>query len=82
MRKDGDADVLVTVSWQWAAETTMRTTDVTQRWTSTHGNWAMISEEEHGGDKGVISELEKLKADPTAGQPARSRYQTHVIYEQ
>ena len=82
MRKDGDADVVVAVSWQWAAETTMRSTDVTQRWTSTHGTWTMISEEEHGGDKGVISALDKPKGDETPQPPARPRYQTHVIYEQ
>jgi hypothetical protein len=82
MRKDGDADVLVTVSWQWAADTTMRTTDLTQRWTSTHGTWSMISEEEHSGDKGVIGELEKPKTDDAAPAAPRPRYQTHVIYEQ
>ncbi len=83
MRKDGDADVVVTVSWQWAAETTMRTTDLTQRWTSTHGTWSMISEEEHSGDKGVIGTLDKPKGDDApAPSASRSRYQTRVIYEQ
>jgi hypothetical protein len=83
MRKDGDADVFVTVSWQWAAETTMRVTDITQRWTSTRGSWAMISEEERSGDKGLISSIETPKPDETPAAPAsRPHYQTRVIYEQ
>jgi hypothetical protein len=83
MRKDGDADVFVTVSWQRASETSMRTTDITQRWTSTRGTWSLISEEEHGGDKGVISEIEAPKVDEAAPPaPTRSRYQTRVIYDQ
>jgi hypothetical protein len=90
MRKDGDADVFVTVSWQRAAETIMRSTEIAQRWTSTRGTWTMISEEERGGDRGLLSEAEKPKGDeaPAASEPAggklapRSRYQTRVIYEQ
>jgi hypothetical protein len=92
MRKDGDADVSITVSWQRAAETTMRTTDITQRWTSSRGSWALLSEEEKGGDRGLVGEPEKPKDDapgaPVApgSAPAegslRSRYQTRVIYEQ
>ena len=39
MRKDGDADVSVTVSWQRTDETTMRTTELTQRWTDKRGTW-------------------------------------------
>jgi hypothetical protein len=58
LRKDGDADVLVTVSWQRVDETSMRTTDLTQRWTSTRGSWSMISEEERSGDKGLISRVD------------------------
>jgi hypothetical protein len=83
MRKDGDADVSITVTWQRASETSMRTTDLTQRWTSTRGTWSIISEEERTGDKGLISEVEAPKVDEAApATPARPRYQTRVIYEQ
>jgi hypothetical protein len=83
IRKDGDADVFVTLSWQRTDETVMRTTELAQRWTSTRGNWTIISEEEHGGDRGLISEIEKPKTDDAAPPaPPRSRYQTRVIYEQ
>jgi hypothetical protein len=84
MRKDGDADVFISVTWQRPDETTMRSTEVAQRWTSTRGSWAIISEEERAGDKGLLSEVEQPKADEAAppAPPARSRWQTRVIYEQ
>jgi hypothetical protein len=83
IRKDGDADVFITVSWQHGADTTMRSTDVAQRWTSTRGEWSMISEEEKGGDKGLIGEVEPPKGeDAVPPAPSRARYQTRVIYEQ
>ena len=82
-RKDGDADVFITVSWQRADDTTLRSTDLTQRWTSTHGSWALLSEEEHGGEKGLLTPIEKPKADDASPPPPwRPRYQTRVIYEQ
>lgn len=83
MRKDGDADVFVTVNWQRASETSMRTTDVTQRWASTRGTWGILSEEERAGDKGLIGEIEAPKVDEAAPvSPVKSRYQTRVIYDQ
>jgi hypothetical protein len=82
-RKDGDADVFITVSWQRADETSMRSTDLTQRWTSTHGSWSMISEEERSGDKGLLGQIDKPKGnDAPPPQASRSRFQTRVIYEQ
>ncbi len=83
IRKDGDADVVVGITWQRFDETTMRTTELTQRWGSTRGNWALVSEEERGGDPGLISELVSVKSDDAAPTPpARPRLQTRVIYEQ
>lgn len=81
MRKDGNADVFVTVNWQRPDETTMRSTEIAQRWASKRGDWSMISEEERGGDPGLISELVRPKNDdaPSASRP---RFQTRVIYEQ
>jgi hypothetical protein len=98
IRKDGDADVLVTVNWQRLDETTMRSTDIAQRWTEKRGTWWMVTEEERGGDRGLLAEIAKggakpaeaaaadsaaPAAAPAAAAPApRARYQTRVIYEQ
>jgi hypothetical protein len=83
MRRDGDADVFITVSWQYTTETSMRTTDVVQRWSSTRGNWTLLSEQERSGDKGLIGAAEQPKTDEALPvPPARSHYQTRVIYEQ
>jgi hypothetical protein len=97
MRKNGDADVTITISWQRPDETTMRTTDISQRWTDKLGGWIMISEEERGGDRGLLAEITKGKGQNAGAEiveevapPAstgvspslRSRYQTRTIYEQ
>lgn len=92
-RKDGDADIIVTVNWQRPDEITMRTTDIAQRWTEKRGSWYLMTEEERGGDRGLLAELHKpdaaasgsaaSSAAPAAPPPPpRSRYQTHVIYSQ
>jgi len=95
IRKDGDADVVLSVQWQRPDESTMRTTDISQRWTEKRGTWWMISEEERGGDRGLLADI-KAKSDakadgskpdgaappPVAPPSQRSRYQTRVIYEQ
>jgi hypothetical protein len=98
IRKDGDADIVVSVSWQRFDETSVRNTDITQRWSEKRGTWWMISEEERGGDHGLLAEVVKAGAKPTeaaaadsatpaatpapAPQSQRQRYQTRVIYEQ
>jgi hypothetical protein len=85
IRKDGDADVVVTVSWQRTDETTLRSTELTQRWTSVRGKWGLASEEERGGDPGLISEVVRAPYDdatPAPAPAARMRFQPRVIYEQ
>jgi hypothetical protein len=91
MRKDGDADVVVSVQWQRPDESIMRSTDIAQRWTEKRGTWWMISEEERGGDRGLLVDLKaKAEAKPDAAAQAatpaaasqRSRFRTRVIYEQ
>jgi hypothetical protein len=85
IRKDGEADVFVVVTWQRVDETTMRTTELSQRWNTARGNWGLVSEEERGGDPGLISELESIKHDdaaPTIAPASRLRFQAHTIYEQ
>lgn len=66
MRKDGDADVLVTVNWQRLDETTMRSTELAQRWSEKRGTWWMVSEEERSGDRGLLADLGKLGATPAS----------------
>src|SRR4051812_33357834 len=91
MRKDGDADVMVTLSWQRANESTIRVTDVSQRWTREKGSWWMLREEEKSGDRGLLGDSAKAKSEPEApdaaapaavrpAPPERARYQTKVIY--
>jgi len=46
----------VDYSWMRADESTMRTTRVTQRWSSLDGPWAMESEERAAGDVGLFGE--------------------------
>lgn len=95
LRKDGDADVTVSVSWQRIDESIMRTTDLSQRWTEKRGTWRLIKEEERAGDRGLLAEVvkaddkakadDKMKAEAPAAPPPpppRNRYQTRVIYEQ
>lgn len=86
IRKDGDADVVVTVSWQPFNETTMRTTEVAQRWSHARGTWSMLREDEKGGDAGLLSEVPKAQPHPAtpASPPGvqRPTYQTKVIVEQ
>jgi hypothetical protein len=95
LRKDGDADVTVSVSWQRLDESIMRTTDLSQRWTEKRGTWWLIKEEERAGDHGLLADVvkaddkaktdDKAKAEAPAAPPpppARNRYQTRVIYEQ
>jgi hypothetical protein len=81
-RKDGDADVYVTVSWHRMNETTMRMTELAQRWTDKRGTWWLTSEEERGGDPGLLAELAPRMDDGVPPQPRPSRYQPKTIYEQ
>jgi hypothetical protein len=83
VRKDGDADVNVTVTWQRFDETTMRNTELYQQWTPYRTTWALVTEEERGGDPGLISDVVGLKLDDATPVSAPiHRQQTRVIYEQ
>lgn len=86
LRKDGDADVAITVDWQRIDEANMRSTEIAQRWTNKRGTWFLIGEKERGGDKGLLGALTPAAPGPAAqqGPPPvpRSRFQTRVIYEQ
>jgi hypothetical protein len=78
MRKDGDADVTVTVLWQHPDETTMRSTDLSQRWTEKRGTWYLLSEQESGGDHGLLLDAPKkpktegAKAEGSKGEAAKA----------
>jgi len=86
VKKDGDGEVSVTLTWQRAEESTTRTTSLIQRWTETRNVWTMASEEARGDD-GLLGEKEKAKDAPDAASvaatklPERPRYQTRMIYE-
>jgi hypothetical protein len=83
VKKDGDGEVSVTLTWQRADESTTRTTSLIQRWTETRNVWTMASEEARGDD-GLLGEKEKAADATSAAAPAkpeRPRYQTRVIYE-
>ena len=83
MRKDGDADVTVTITWQRFDETTMRNTELHQLWTPRRVSWALVSEEERGGDPGLITNIVSLKSDDAAPVPTPiRRAQSRTIYEQ
>jgi hypothetical protein len=81
-RKDGDFDVYVTVSWHRLDDPTMRMTELDQRWTDKRGTWYLATEEEHGGDPGLLAELTPRTNDGSPTAPPPSRYQTKTIYEQ
>ncbi len=70
MRKDGDADVMVSVTWHRANESTMRTTDLVQRWTMNRGVWSLKHEEEKNGDRGLLAEVIKPKLEGEVGPTA------------
>jgi hypothetical protein len=68
MRKDGDADVTLTFAWHQMNDTTMRETEVVQRWTDERGTWWLVREEETSGDRGVLPEAAAArKAGVSAG---------------
>jgi hypothetical protein len=83
VKPNGDGEVVVTLTWQRADESTTRTTSLVQRWTETRNVWTMASEEERG-DEGLLGEKAKdatAAAPAPAAKPERPRYQTRVIYE-
>jgi hypothetical protein len=68
--KDGDADVIVTFNWQRPDDTSLRTTEITQRWTNKRGTWWVIREEERGGDPGLLgAPLPSIPVATDATQP-------------
>lgn len=87
VKKDGEGEVVVTLTWQRADESTTRTTSLVQHWAESRNAWKMISEEAKGDD-GLLGDLAPKDAkdakDPAASAPTkleRPRYQTRVIYE-
>lgn len=98
IRPDGGADVFVTITWQRPDDAIVRTTTLAQKWGETRGTWRLVSEEEKSGDKGLLIDLAKAKAEAdkakadaaaegappqnTARTQARGHYQTRVIYDE
>lgn len=86
VKANGDGEVVVTLTWQRADESSTRTTSLVQRWTETRNVWTMASEEAKGDD-GLLGEAPKEAPKDASTTPAapkkleRPRYQTRVIYE-
>ena len=67
----GDAThawVQVEVSWMFADDPTLRTTQLSQEWSDEEGHWEMVKEEQLSGDVGLFGEEVKRL------QPARDRH--------
>ena len=81
--KGTEGEVVVAVTWQRLDEADVRTTSIAQRWVELRGRWSLLSEEEKGGDAGLLVEDAKAKAsakDATKESTMdRSRYQTREI---
>lgn len=70
VRKDGDADVTLTINWQRPDETSMRSTELSQRWSSPRGTWWLMTEEERGGDPGLLGLVPAMPAPPSDANAA------------
>jgi hypothetical protein len=74
------ADVLLNVSWQRAADSQLRVTQVAQRWYSDKGSWQVTGEQRRAGDVGLLGETEApSKESPEEAQSRRARFRTRVI---
>src|SRR6185436_6630607 len=82
LKKD-EADVYVVVTWQRVDESSVRVTQVTQRWKD-DGGWLITAEERKGGDLGLFGE--KLPVAPPRAAPVepaqQAQFRTRVIYEE
>lgn len=78
-KKNTEAEVVVTVTWQRLDESDVRVTSVAQRWADLRGTWSMQSEQEKGGDAGLL--IENATKNAAAPAPVRARYRTRVIQE-
>jgi hypothetical protein len=76
-KKNTEAEVLVTITWQKIDEADVRVTSLTQRWADLRGTWSLLAEEEKGGDAGLLAEAAAKSAEAPA--LARPRYRTRVI---
>jgi hypothetical protein len=94
VRIDGrdEASVHLTVAWQRPDETTLRVTQLKQRWRDDRAGWRMMSEERSSGDTGLLLLPLQLNTPAKSGaagsqkaasqepaKPARTSFQTRVI---
>lgn len=80
-----NADVTVAVSWMSPNDTTLRLTEIKQRWHDTRGTWRLVSEERLAGDYGLFGDLPPrplpepgAPPDPTAAAREQA-FRTRVI---
>jgi hypothetical protein len=64
-----DADVTVAVSWMAGNDTTLRSTEIKQRWHDTRGTWRLVSEERLAGDYGLFGDLPPRPLPNPGGPP-------------
>lgn len=76
-KKNTEAEVLVTVTWQKLDEADVRVTSLTQRWADLRGTWSLQAEAEKGGDTGLLVEAEARHAEAPA--LAWPRIRTRVL---
>jgi hypothetical protein len=80
-----EASVHLSVAWQRPDETTLRVTQLKQRWRDDRAGWRMTAEERSSGDTGLLllPSNERPKAGASSAQepaqPARTSFQTRVI---
>ncbi len=80
-----NADVTVAVSWQMPNDTTLRLTELKQRWHDTRGTWKLVSEERLAGDYGLFGDLPPRSLPNPGGPPdpmsasREAQFRTRVI---
>ena len=64
-----NADVTVAVSWMGLTDTTLRSTEIKQRWHDTRGTWKLVTEERLAGDYGLFGDLPPRPLPNPGGPP-------------
>ena len=63
MTSPGQAEVQLEVSWHRLDQTTIRVSQVAQRWKQGENAWLLAEERRSGGDAGIFGKRRKRKSD-------------------
>jgi hypothetical protein len=78
-----NADVTVSVSWIGPDDTTLRLTELKQRWHDARGTWKLVSEERLGGEYGLFGDVAPRsapEAQPDKAAASReAQFRTRVL---